>query len=54
MMDFISQITDKPGWDVKVFDDEIVSKWRAETQREVTASGHPDKYMSRKMFDYVR
>ena len=30
MMEFINQITDKKDWDKKVFDEEIVTKWRDE------------------------
>jgi len=30
MMEFINHITDKPKWERKVFDEEIVSKWRKE------------------------
>ncbi|RYO87169.1 hypothetical protein DL766_009449 [Monosporascus sp. MC13-8B] len=31
MLDFMSQITDKPSWDDKVFDERIVNKWLQET-----------------------
>ncbi|RYP19271.1 hypothetical protein DL765_003472 [Monosporascus sp. GIB2] len=31
MLDFMSQITDKPSWDDKVFDESIVNKWLQET-----------------------
>ncbi|RYP40265.1 hypothetical protein DL767_001808 [Monosporascus sp. MG133] len=31
MVDFMSQITDKPSWDDKVFDERIVNNWRQET-----------------------
>lgn len=49
MLDFICQITDKPDWHIKVFDDEIVSRWRAESNRPV----NDDVYLSEKMFDFV-
>ncbi|KAF9519028.1 hypothetical protein BS47DRAFT_1388452 [Hydnum rufescens UP504] len=45
MLQFMNQITDKPDWYVKVFDHEIVSKWRNE------ALSSPE-YMSEKMVDY--
>ena len=51
MMDCISQITDKPGWEMKVFDDDIVSRWRAESDGRSTADG--DIFMSQTMFNYV-
>jgi hypothetical protein len=30
MMELMNRLTDKPDWDKKVFDDDIVSKWRQE------------------------
>jgi hypothetical protein len=52
MMEFIGQVTDKPGWETKVFDEEIVDRWRKE------GDVHPesldgDVYLSEKMFDFV-
>lgn len=51
MLDFINKISDKPEWDRKVFDEAIVSEWRAE------ATCYDDKiedfYLSEQMFDYV-
>jgi hypothetical protein len=31
MVEIMNQITDKPGWEKKIFDDEIVFKWKHET-----------------------
>ncbi|KAI1279765.1 hypothetical protein F5Y07DRAFT_33076 [Xylaria sp. FL0933] len=54
MMEFMNQITDKPEWDRKVFDEEIVNKWRREAMgpqaEEMNLDG--DVYMTEKMFDY--
>jgi hypothetical protein len=52
MLDFIGQITDKPDWEVKVFDDDIVSRWRAEAEAR-PAAPDGDVYMSQEMFDFV-
>lgn len=53
MLDFISHITDKPDWESKVFDDEIVSRWRAEADvRPEALEG--DVQLSTQMFDFVR
>ncbi|KAF9469550.1 hypothetical protein BDZ94DRAFT_1180725 [Collybia nuda] len=30
MLDLMNQMTDKPDWNLKIFDDSITSKWRAE------------------------
>lgn len=51
MLDFINKITDKPEWDSKVFDDDIVSKWRTEACRYDESLG--DEYLSNAMFNYV-
>lgn len=54
MMDLMSQITDKPEWNRKVFDEGIVNAWREEAMsltREMDFDG--DVYMSERMFDYV-
>ncbi|KAK3989607.1 hypothetical protein QBC44DRAFT_82527 [Cladorrhinum sp. PSN332] len=51
MMGFINQITDKPNWEDKVFDDEIVSRWRAEAEGHGLLSDN-DVYMSKQMFDF--
>ncbi|KAI1127606.1 hypothetical protein F5Y10DRAFT_278054 [Nemania abortiva] len=53
MMEFMNQITDKPEWDRKVFDEEIISAWRQEAMgpgaQEMDLDG--DVYMTEKMFD---
>lgn len=52
MLAFMDQITDKPEWEAKVFDETIVSRWRAEADaRPTEADG--DVFMSKAMFDYV-
>lgn len=52
MLDFVSQITDKPDWEVKVFDEAIVSRWRAEADfRPEGLEG--DVHLSPGMFDFV-
>lgn len=51
MLDFINKITDKPEWDSKVFDDDIVSKWRTEACRYDESL--QDEYLSDAMFNYV-
>ena len=48
MMAIMDKITDKPDWDRKVFDDNIVHKWR----QEALAIESMD--VSEKMLDYVR
>ncbi|KAI1266188.1 hypothetical protein F5Y18DRAFT_23346 [Xylariaceae sp. FL1019] len=54
MMDFMNQITDKPGWEQKVFDEQIVNRWREEaTGSHAEASGvdlDGDVWMTEKMF----
>jgi len=52
MLDFIGKITDKSGWEAKVFDAEIVSRWRAEADGLTSDDG--DVYLSQEMFDFVR
>lgn len=51
MLDFVNQITDKPDWQKKVFDDAIVQKWKAEGVRFDQALD--DFYLSEKMFEVV-
>lgn len=46
MLGFISQITDKPNWDDKVFDEGILEKWRQEATTQYTD-------FTNSMFDYV-
>ncbi|KAE8308479.1 hypothetical protein BDV41DRAFT_581455 [Aspergillus transmontanensis] len=50
MLDFINKITDKPEWARKVFDEDIVSKWRSEAC--VHSEELNDDYLSAAMFDY--
>ena len=52
MMGFISDITDKPEWERKVFDEEVVDKWRAEASEELEEL-HGDVILSKEMFDFV-
>jgi hypothetical protein len=52
MLNFINQITDKPEWDRKVFDEDIVSKWREEASKELEEEN--DVILSEQMFDFVR
>lgn len=47
-MEIMNRLTDKPSWEIKVFDDDIVAKWRA----EILAM--PERDISEKMFDWVR
>lgn len=51
MLEFINQISDKPEWERKVLDEEIVAKWRAEGC--VRSEELKDEILSEKMFDYV-
>lgn len=51
MLDFINNITDKPEWERKVFDEAIVAKWREEGC--VWSESLDDVYLSSAMFDYV-
>ncbi|KZP11236.1 hypothetical protein FIBSPDRAFT_1050866 [Athelia psychrophila] len=44
MMGLMNQITDKPDWDIKIFDDAIIAKWRSEALQT------PD--ISEKMIDF--
>jgi hypothetical protein len=43
MMDIVNQISDKQGWTEKVFDEEIVAKWRAEAMGEVKEGEEGEK-----------
>lgn len=52
MLDFINKITDKPGWEVKIFDQEIVSRWRAEADVRLPEFDG-DVYLSQDMFNFV-
>lgn len=48
MMEIMNRITDKVGWDVKVFDEVITGKWRKE------AMGVEGRDVSEKMMDWVK
>ena len=53
MLEFISQITDKLRWTEKIYDDEIVGKWRQEAcgtkkQQEFSAA-----HFTAECFDFV-
>ncbi|KAJ6783610.1 hypothetical protein PWT90_05286 [Aphanocladium album] len=45
MMMLMDQITDKPNWHEKVFDEEIVAKWRKE------AAEHPEESLYKRIID---
>ncbi|KAJ3514899.1 hypothetical protein NMY22_g14595 [Coprinellus aureogranulatus] len=49
MLQFMNLVTDKPDWQRKVFDDEIIAKWRAET---VTPNAMDGRAMTDSMFDF--
>lgn len=52
MMAFIGDVTDKPEWERKVFDEEIVAKWREEAgARPEDLDG--DVILDKDMFDFV-
>lgn len=52
MIAFMGEITDKPEWARKVFDEEIVGKWRKE-RAEKEEKSEPERALTEKMFDYV-
>jgi hypothetical protein len=52
MLEFMGSITDKPEWERKVFDEEIVAKWRAEAKAMPTVEDG-DIFMSDAMFNNV-
>ena len=47
MMDMMSRMSDKPSWEVKVFDNTITAKWKAEFLAT------PNMDVSEKMVDEV-
>ncbi|KAJ4304928.1 hypothetical protein N0V90_000456 [Kalmusia sp. IMI 367209] len=51
MISTIGQLTDKPDWTRKIFDEEIVAKWKKEAI-EMWKNEAPEKQFSEKMFDY--
>lgn len=55
LLAFIEEITNKPGWNKKVFDDAIVAKWRAEAKAAnwKTIVGYDHGTLEGPLFDYV-
>ncbi|KAM3424135.1 hypothetical protein BST61_g11319 [Cercospora zeina] len=51
MMALMGEITDKPEWDRKVFDDKIVAKWRAEALA-TNADAKPECVLTEKAIEY--
>ena len=47
MMELMNRITDKPNWEMKVFDVAIAARWKAEALAMI------DKDISEKMVDWV-
>ncbi|KAF5858576.1 hypothetical protein ETB97_004261 [Aspergillus alliaceus] len=47
MLHLMNEVTDKPQWELKVFDDEIVARWRTEVSQNTTLD------ISEQMLDYV-
>lgn len=52
MMAFVSDVSDKAEWERKVFDEEIVAKWRGEAERRPEEL-EGDVVLSKEMFDFV-
>lgn len=51
MLEFINQITDKPSWNSKIFDKEIVDKWKEEAVRwDESLPEKGDWWLSEEMF----
>ncbi|RXW11956.1 hypothetical protein EST38_g13899 [Candolleomyces aberdarensis] len=50
MLRFMNQVTDKPGWTTKVFDDAIIAKWKEESVGLADSSIETE--ISEKMFTY--
>jgi hypothetical protein len=53
MLAFINHITDKPGWESKIYHEEITRKWRREASRPAVTEDSEDIYLSDLMFDFV-
>jgi hypothetical protein len=54
MLSFVNNITDKPGWQRKVHDTTITTKWKQEvTAVSWSEAGLPDGDMSEAMFQHV-
>ncbi|ORY01046.1 hypothetical protein BCR34DRAFT_522221 [Clohesyomyces aquaticus] len=52
MLEFMTQISDKPEWSRKVFDEAIVAKWKEEAVRwDETIPGNGDLWLSETMFE---
>ena len=54
MLEFISQITDKPRWTEKIYDETILAKWRSEALGTEHDQQFSNRHMTGKCFDYVR
>ncbi|OTA82510.1 hypothetical protein M434DRAFT_400973 [Hypoxylon sp. CO27-5] len=52
MMNFVNQITDKPNWEDKVFNETIVAKWRDEAKSAPSDGLDGDVFFSDEMFEY--
>ena len=53
MLDFINQITDKPHWSEKVYNDEIVERWRREACGSEAEQETSSEHLSEKCFNWV-
>jgi hypothetical protein len=54
MLSFVEQITNKPEWPKKVFDEDIVAKWKHEALNvDWEGVGIRNGDFTKKMFDYV-
>ena len=54
MLTFVNSITDKPDWNRKVFEEEILTKWKVEAlEMDWKKAGVVHGDFSEKMFDYV-
>lgn len=53
MLEFMSQITDKPMWTEKIYDDTIVEKWRQEACGTKKQQEFSDAHLSMACFDFV-
>ncbi|KAL1603742.1 hypothetical protein SLS60_005332 [Paraconiothyrium brasiliense] len=52
MMTVMDRLTDKPEWTRKLFDEEIVAKWKKEAI-DIFKNEPPEKQFSEKMWDYL-
>ncbi|KAI1418445.1 hypothetical protein F5Y13DRAFT_149182 [Hypoxylon sp. FL1857] len=52
MMNFMNQITNKPNWEEKVFNETIVANWREEAKSAPSEGLDGDVFFSDAMFDY--